>query len=168
MRRLLNLNHRSTDIVRLCTVAIMTLLVGLLSACNLMPSQQNTTPVATPDLPRVEFLSPPNRATVIEGALMDVDIVAQDETAGISKVEFLVDGQLLQTSETESGNEKIYRVTMNWLAEGVGNHSLSAIAYRPTGIAGQETTIVVEVVPDAAGGSTDSVSVDTDETNDAD
>ncbi len=157
MRRLLNLNHRNIHPVGLYASVIITLLVGMLSACNLVPTQE-TTPAPTPDLPHVEFLSPPNQATVIEGALLDVDIVAQDETSGIARVEFIVDGNVLQTGETESGNENIYRVTMNWLAEGVGFHSLTAVAYRPTGIAGQETTIVVEVVPDpAGGGSTDSV-----------
>jgi hypothetical protein len=140
MRRLLN--HRAAGIF--CSL----LLIILLSACNLVPAE--TTPVATPDLPRVEFLSPPNRATVVEGALMDIDIVAQDETAGIRSVELFVDGNLLQTGETESGNEEIYRVTMNWLAEGIGNHSLSAIAYRSSGVASRETTIVVEVVSDGS------------------
>jgi hypothetical protein len=140
MRRLLA--HRAA--VALCSL----LIIALVSACNLVPAE--TTPVATPDLPRVEFLSPPNRATVVEGALLDVDIVAQDESAGIAKVEFFVDGSLLQTGETETGNEEIYRVTMNWLAEGIGTHSLSAIAYRPTSIASQETTIIVEVVSDGS------------------
>lgn len=126
-----------------CSLAVLV----LLSACNLIPAE--TTALPTPDLPQVEFISPPNRAAVVEGALLDVDIVAQDDTAGIAKVEFFVDGSLLQTGEPDSGDEAIYRVTMNWLAEGLGSHSLSAIAYRPTGIAGQETTIVVEVVSDS-------------------
>jgi hypothetical protein len=155
MRRLLN---RCPAIV-LCSF----MMISLLSACNLVPAE--TTPIATPDLPRVEFLSPPNNATVIEGALMDVDIVAQDETAGISKVEFFVDGSLLQTGEAESGNEEIYRVTMNWLAEGIGLHNLSVIPYRSTGIPGQETMIVVEVVSDGTSVQTQSrTTVPTDET----
>jgi hypothetical protein len=149
MCRLLNrLQNRLFNRSRARSIICSALMIILLAACNLVPAE--TTPIATPDLPRVEFLSPPNRATVVEGALLDVDIVAQDETAGIAKVEFFVDGSLLQTGATESADEEVYRVTMNWLAEGIGNHSLSAIAYRPTGIAGQETTIIVEVVSDGA------------------
>lgn len=158
MRRLLAhrpASARQTTRQWLCRLSIVALLAVVLfttAACNLVPAE--TTPIATPDLPRVEFLSPPNRATVVEGALLDVDIVAQDETAGIDKVEFFVDGSLLQTGEAETGNEEIYRVTMNWLAEGIGNHSLTAVAYRPTGLASQETTIIVEVVGDGNGSDT--------------
>ena len=35
---------------------------------------------------------------------------------------------------------------MNWLAEGIGFHSLTAIAYRPDGTASPPTIISVQVV----------------------
>jgi len=36
---------------------------------------------------------------------------------------------------------------MNWLAAGVGRHQITAKAYRADNTPGDETTIVVEVIP---------------------
>lgn len=135
MRRVLNYG--------LLTVLLLLLLV--LSACNLTATEP--TPLLTPDLPQVIFNTPPNGATVLEGVLMDVDLVASDTTVGINRIEFYVDGSMLGDGSPNSGSEEIFRVTMNWLAEGVGLHTLSAIAYRPDSTPSQETTIVVEVLP---------------------
>jgi hypothetical protein len=116
----------------------------MLSACNLTATAP--TPAATPDLPQVEFISPLNGATIFPETLLDIDIVAQDATAGITRIEFYVDGEMLEEGSPDSGQEAVFRVTMNWLTEGVGLHSLGVIAYRPDGTPSQETTIVVEVI----------------------
>jgi hypothetical protein len=127
--------------------AVVVFIVLCISGCNLGAATPST-PIATPDLPTVSFNAPVNNARVFEDTLLDVDIVATDNTEGISKVEFYVDGTLLEAGEPENSPVKpIYRVTMNWLTEGVGNHSLSAIAYRPDGTPSEETVIVLEIVP---------------------
>lgn len=119
--------------------------VALFTAgCNL--STTAPTPYPTPDLPRVEFLSPANNSRVIEGVELDIELLGEDQTAGISKVEFRVDDELIAQSQPENNSVPVYRVLMNWRAHGVGTHPLSAIAYRPDGTPSDTATILVEVV----------------------
>jgi hypothetical protein len=95
----------------------------------------------------VTFLAPENRTRIFEGSTLVIDLVAQDDTAGIARIEFLIDEILMQEGAPESGNEPIFRVTTEWQAQGIGNHTLSAVAYRPDGTPSDRTIIVVEVVP---------------------
>ena len=41
----------------------------------------------------------------------------------------------------------LFTVNMNWLAQGQGRHTLSAIAYRPDGTSSDVETILVNVLP---------------------
>jgi hypothetical protein len=127
---------------------IVVLLLICLSGCNLGAAAVTQTPPATPDIPQVIFNAPTNNARVFEDTLLDIDLVATDNSQGVVKVEFYVDGELLETAESEEGPVKpIYRVAMNWLTQGVGNHTLSALAYRANGTRSEEAVIVLEVVP---------------------
>ena len=120
------------------------LLLLLTAACNLQVGQPTAYP--TPDLPQIEFEDPANNARVVEGQPLDILISAQDSTAGIARVDLLVDDLLYSQSQPEdSGAVPVFRVTMNWMAEGIGYHSLTAIAYRPDGIPSRERTINVLV-----------------------
>lgn len=130
-------------------VGRVSLIIGLLvilAACNLTGAPVPTEIPPTPDLPRVEFIFPENNATVFEGTDLTVDLVARDETQGVATIVFFVDGNEVQTGDQPDGGIDVFRVNMNWVAEGVGVHSLSAIAYRPDGTPSDETTILVEVV----------------------
>ncbi|MBC8098654.1 MAG: hypothetical protein H7Y11_04375 [Armatimonadetes bacterium] len=129
-------------IKRLCWLLVL----GGLAGCNLMADTTTPTPPATPDVPQVAFNAPPNRVQVFDGVLMDLDIVAQDTTAGIARVELYVDGELHTEGEPEVPPTPLFRVSMNWYAQGVGFHTLTAVAYRPDDTPSQEATIVVEVV----------------------
>jgi hypothetical protein len=121
-----------------------------LVGCNLNSAAITPTAAPTPDVPQVLFNAPVNNARVFEETLLDVDIVATDNTQGIAKIEFYVDGTLLETGEPEVSPAKpVFRVTMNWLTEGVGTHTFSAIAYRPDGTTSEESIMVIEVVPRA-------------------
>lgn len=121
-------------------------LVGLvLTACNLQ--QGAPTPLPTLDAPLVEFLSPVNGSTVFEGTDLIIDLVARDTGAGVAKVELLVDDLSHQEGEpVESAAVPTFTITMNWLAQGLGRHSLTALAYRPDGTASPPTIISIEVV----------------------
>jgi len=117
-----------------------------LSACNL--SNQPATAVPTPDLPRVQFQSPVNESTVYEGTDLDIQILAEDSGIGIAHVELLADEQHVQDARPEiSAAVPVFTVDMNWLAEGIGRHSLTAIAYRPDDTPSDPAIIIIQVVP---------------------
>jgi hypothetical protein len=124
------------------TLAMLLCLAG----CNLLADSQAVAP--TPDLPQVVILDPPNNRQIIEGVDFAIDILARDSTQGIAEVALLVDGQEVNRA-TPFGNpiEPIFRVEMNWLARGVGLHTLEAIAYRPDGQPSDPFLITVEVLP---------------------
>jgi hypothetical protein len=118
----------------------------LLAGCNL----QQGTPMAppTPDAPAVEFLSPVNGSSVVQGTDLTIELVAIDPGAGVARVELLVDDVSHQEgSPVEDSVVPTFTVRMNWLADGVGRHSLAAIAYREDGTASQPTIISIQVVP---------------------
>lgn len=112
--------------------------------CNLGTPQ--ATPVPTPDIPTVQILAPPNNAQVVEDTDFDIDILGVDQSQGIAKIELYVDGTLINDSTTTDTLPQ-YRVTMNWLAQGIGLHVVSAIAYRADEARSDETLINIEVVP---------------------
>jgi hypothetical protein len=129
--------------VRLILLVVV-LLLG--SACNL--STTPPTAIPTPDLPRVEFQQPANGATIVEGSELTIDLVATDARAGIVRIELLVDDLPYREGTTENGLPvPTFHVLLNWLAQGVGRHVLTAIAYRPDGTPSDEMRILIEVLP---------------------
>jgi len=104
----------------------------------------------TPDLPQVRFLFPENNAQVYDGAEILVDILAEDATAGIVKIDFLVDGVKINEGIPAAVTSP-FRVQMNWIANGIGGHTLSVISYRADGTTSLEVPgsnlILAEVVP---------------------
>lgn len=134
-------------------VILLLLAVGglLLSACNLAQSAE-VTEDPTPDLPRVEILFPANNQQVIEGAEFDFDIVARDENPGIARVELYIDEELINEARpVDDEVVPVFRVTINWLAQGEGLHVAEVIAYRPDGTRGDPALLTVEVLPREAG-----------------
>lgn len=126
-----------------CFVIISLALIPLLSACNLGVS----TPAPTPDLPQIEILSPLNNQQVYEGAEFDFDIVARDSTQGIARIELYIDGVIINTaSPVDAENTPVFRVAMNWRAQGIGLHVVEAIAYRPDGTRGDAFLMNIEVI----------------------
>lgn len=126
-------------------IALAFAVMIILSACNL--NTVPPTPIPTPDLPRVYFEYPSNNDQVFLNTDLTVDIVAQDESVGISRLIFSVDGEVIQDVQPPDEMVTIFRVNMNWLAEGLGLHTLSAIAYRPSGTQSDEAIITIEVIP---------------------
>jgi hypothetical protein len=125
----------------------LTLLL-IVTGCNLTAA--TPTPVPTPDIPRVEIREPANNRQIVEGTEFDIDIVARDESVGISRVVLRVDGDLLNEAQpVEQTTVDVFRVTMNWRARGPGLHVLEAIAYRPDGTASDPAIINIEVLSDA-------------------
>lgn len=123
----------------------LVVLLTVLCGCNLQ-SADSITPMPTPDLPRIEILSPANNARIIEGSEFNFDIVARDETAGIAKVELHINDQLIQEAEPPEGVVNVFRVQMNWVARGEGSVLVEAIPYRPDGTQGDPSRLVLEIV----------------------
>ena len=133
------------------------LLLLTLSACNLSTEAPEPTPERI--VPTVEFIYPTNGSLVIEGTDVQIELLAQDPRGvGVSRVELYVDDVPHQDgAPLVSSAVTVFTVEMNWLAEGVGLHALSAIAYRPDGTASDATTISLQIVArDEAGAATDS------------
>lgn len=129
------------------TLLICLLVMLAVAGCNLTNEAQ---PTATPPppMPKVEFLYPANEATVVEGTDLDVELLASDEGIGIARIELLVDEEIINERGPDvSAAVPLFTVRMNWLAQGQGRHTLSAIAYRPDGTASDIETILVNVLP---------------------
>ncbi len=122
-------------------------LVLLLTACNLT-NQQQPTPEVKPDAPTVEFLYPINGSLVVENTDVQIELLAKDENGvGVARVELLVDDIPHQEGMPQvSAAVTIFTVSMNWLAETPGLHSMTAIAYRPDGSASEPTVITLQVI----------------------
>lgn len=115
-------------------------------ACNLGVSAPIT---PLPELPAVRFQFPANNSRVVEGTDLQIQLVAEDRGIGIARVQLLIDTIPHQEgTPVESSAVPIFAVDMNWLAQGTGNHTLTAIAFRPDGTSSEEETIIVQVVPD--------------------
>ncbi len=123
---------------------ITLLILFFISACNL---QMGTpTPFPTPDLPRITFQAPANNDSFPEGTDLTIALLAEDPGVGIARVELLIDDLPHSEAFPEiSGAVPVFTVTMNWLAEGPGYHSLTALAYRPDGTISSPATIIILV-----------------------
>ena len=126
-------------------------LVLLVSGCNL--SAEQPTPTPEPAIPEVSFLFPTNGTVVVVGTDVQIQLFAQDRRGvGIARVELYVDEALIQTSTPlVSAAVTEFTVDMNWLAEGVGLHSLRAVAYRPDGSESDPSIITLDVISPAGG-----------------
>jgi hypothetical protein len=135
----------------MCKRIAALLAVGiLLVGCTLTP--QDVEPTLSPDLPAVEFLYPVNNTTVLEGTDLQIrvlaqDVLSEDSGGGIARVELLVDDTAHQQgSPVEAETVPVFTVEMNWLAESLGFHSLTAIAFRADGTQSVPQTIRITVI----------------------
>lgn len=109
--------------------------------------ESEITPIPTADIPQIEFLLPMNNQQVVEGIVFDIEVVAHDNNSGVALIELSVDGeQIHAVRPIEKLSEPIFTARMNWRAQGVGLHSLEAVAYRPDGTQGDPAIITVEVI----------------------
>ena len=122
-------------------ILIAGLIATLLCACNLV--NQPVTP--TPAVPTVSFQFPANNVSVAEGTDLQIQLLARD-SVGIAHVELRVDDQAHEDAKpVENAAVPVFTVDMNWLAEGVGLHSLQATAFRLDGTASTPVLINVNV-----------------------
>lgn len=108
---------------------------------------QNLPP--TPSLPAISFLAPQMDAVYAQGDEIIITLVAEDRAGtGVARVELLVDDTPHQEALPEvSAAVPVFTVEMNWLAQGLGLHAMTAIAYRLDGTASPPATIRLLVGP---------------------
>jgi Big-like domain-containing protein len=122
-------------------------LVFILTACHIRTNDATNTPFPTPDIPRVSFLFPENRSTVLDGTDLGVQILAEDSGAGVARVELLVDDFSVGEAKPQvSAAVPVFNAILHWMAQGIGKHSLTAVAYREDDTASAPATIIIEVV----------------------
>ena len=115
-------------------------LILLLAGCNLQSGKP--TPIPTPDIPQIEILEPANNDSAEAGTDVTIALVARDAGVGVARVELLIDDLPIGEALPQvSGAVPVFTATMNWLAEGIGYHSMTATAYRPDGTASRIVTI---------------------------
>lgn len=126
---------------------LIVVLMVMLAGCNLTQGS-SVTPTPLPDLPQVEILDPANNRQIYEGTEFDFDIVARDESAGIVRIELYIDDAIINSaSPVDATSVPVFRVTINWLAEGQGLHTVEAVAYRADGTQSDPALINIEVLP---------------------
>ncbi|KXF83071.1 Ig-like domain-containing protein [Enterovibrio coralii] len=86
-------------------------------------------------VPTVSFTSPADNATVLAGSTVSLAVDATDADGSVSGVEFLADGKSVGTD-----NSAPYSV--DWLASGLGNVNLSAVATDNEGNTGSDAVLV--------------------------
>ena len=128
-------------------LVLLIILALAMAGCNL----SNVTPTATPEanIPEVQFQYPANNSVVVAGTDVQIQLLAEDPRGvGVARVELRVDEMFLQEgTPVASAAVTVFTINMNWLAEGVGLHSLSAVAYRPDGTMSNFATIQLQVIP---------------------
>lgn len=116
----------------------------LLTGCNLA----RTDDAQLRDAPVIQFQSPNPNVQVVEGTAVDIALIARDEAgSGVARVVLTVDDlSQQQGTPVEAVAVPVFTVEMNWLARGVGQHALSATAFRADGTASNPAYLILEVV----------------------
>ncbi|MFS4482732.1 BNR-4 repeat-containing protein [Hyunsoonleella sp. 2307UL5-6] len=87
----------------------------------------------------VDLLTPNDNDTFDEGDSVQLYANATADTGEITKVEFIIDGELF-----DEDNTKPY--ILNWTAQGIGNHTIQAVAHKDSGETITSSLISIEVV----------------------
>lgn len=127
---------------------VLTVLVLAALACNLSgdapPAEQEA---ITADAPTVEIRVPVNGQSFAEGTQVIIQVAAMDAGAGVSRIDLQIDDLAhgSATAPTAAG-QSAFITTFDWVAQGQGLHSLTAIAFRADGTPSAPQTISVNVV----------------------
>jgi len=147
---------RKTKVIPACSqrqgrrglTILLSLVLALLAGCNLSAVVLSpTAPSATAAVgPQVQILSPAHNLQIVQGSIIDLDILASDSTAGIDRIELHVDERLHHSSVADGEPGPAYRVRMNWFAGDLGWHKFVAIASSTDGSSSPSHIIALEVV----------------------
>ena len=123
-----------------------------LTACNLNSvSETRETPPPTSDIPRARILSPENNAQISLDDTITLEILAQDDGAGIHQVRLFVDDPLAESepyaAATAFNDESVKAFTAHllWTAERSKSYLLTVVSYRADGTRSDGVSISVHV-----------------------
>lgn len=88
----------------------------------------------------VNLLSPNDEDSFEENRPVQLFADATTDMGEIDKVAFFIDGNLFANDNTKP-------YILDWTAQGIGNHTIQAVAYKNTGETISSTTISIEVLP---------------------
>ncbi len=130
-------------------LTIVALSLGAM-ACNLSGAPAEPAGQAQPDgpdAPSVDIRVPVNGMSFAEGSNVIIQVVGTDSGTGVSRIDLLIDDVEVSSSEapTASG-QSAYMVNFEWPAQGVGAHSISAVALRADGTSSTPAIISINVV----------------------
>lgn len=129
-------------------VLVMLALAAL--ACNvpgLTPQEAVDDSPPPPAVPSVDIRVPVNGMSYAEGTNVIIQVVGSDAGAGISRIDLLVDDVAAGSSTApNAAGQAAFLETFEWLAQGQGLHSISAVAYRQDGTASEPAMTSINVV----------------------
>ncbi|HLY29366.1 MAG TPA: Ig-like domain-containing protein, partial [Aggregatilineales bacterium] len=109
-------------------------------------------PTAVAQAPSVVFIGPDNNSTIADGATITLAVYASN-SAGVSKVDFMVDDTLIGSQIAPQGTpQPSFTAEQTWTAKGSGGqqpqgHFVDAIAYAADGTKFDDAKIALQVVP---------------------
>jgi hypothetical protein len=99
-----------------------------------------------PGRPDVNILSPPSGATFPAGTQIVVQSTALDTGSGVTRVDLLVNGSLVDSDNTPEGiPQNNFSIIQTWSPDQPGDYVLSVIAYRGDGVPSDPALISVNV-----------------------
>jgi uncharacterized protein YraI len=133
--------------------SIITFVLAMLAlaslACNLTGTGDAPAdaPAAAVEAPTVEIRVPVNGMEFAEGTTVIIQVVGTDNGTGVSQIDLQVDD--LPAGSLQAPNpagQTAFIANFEWPAQGIGGHSITAIAMRADGTASPPATISVNVV----------------------
>lgn len=126
-------------------VALLALAAAAL-ACNVQFGGAVRTPIGTLTA-AVVMLAPSNNSRIAEGATVEIAATAHDETSGVARIEFFLNGVSIgsQNAPIAEGQTE-FTARMTWQAQGVQGHFITAEASRADGSRIGEAGVTFEVV----------------------
>jgi len=121
-------------------------------ACNLsLPGSGGDSPGGdqqpAANTPEVSIRVPVSGMSFAEGTTVVIQVVGTDNGAGVSELELLIDDRPFSTMPApNAGGQSALMANFNWQAQGVGAHSITAVARRADGTSSAPATISVTVV----------------------
>jgi hypothetical protein len=104
-------------------------------------------PAGTPGA-SVTFTGPANNSVIAEGSNVVLAVSARDSGAGITKVNFLVNGVAIGSQDAPGGQPAAsFSAQVTWIAHGVQGHLITAEVVRADGSSVGEAGVTIQVVP---------------------
>jgi len=106
-------------------------------------------PVETATAPTIAISAPATGTTVTVGETVQI-VSTANASAGVARVELLVNGQVVRTDSPPTENPTSFAVSQPWIPVVEGSETVSVVAYDAKDKASDPATITVNVVKEAA------------------